>query len=942
MTTKTENSKSVSNTGSFIEIKGARVNNLKNISIKIPRNELVVFTGLSGSGKSSLAFDTLYAEGQRRYIESLSSYARQFLGKMQKPDVDDISGISPAIAVEQKTNNSNPRSTVGTSTEIYEYLKLLYSKIGKTYSPVSGKEVTRHTTKDVVQLISEQADNTTIYIFCPIIIATSRDFKDQLQILLQQGYTRLVNGNDIVRINDLIKEKKSDKKDYQLLIDRFVYENDNEDLEKRIIDSIETAFTEGNGTCFVRVFEDENNYIDHAFSNKFEADGITFIEPTPHFFSFNNPYGACQTCNGFGNTIGIDEDLVIPNKSLSIAEEAIMCWRGEKMSEFKNLLMINAHKFNFPVHKPISELSDEQYELLWNGNEHFCGLNEFFEHLKEQTYKIQYRVMLARYRGKTICPDCKGTRLRKDANYVKINDKSITQLVLMPIDELLEFFKNIKLTKHEQEVSGLILKEIINRLSVLCDVGLSYLNLNRLTSTLSGGETQRINIATSLGSWLIGSMYILDEPSVGLHPRDTKQLIGVLKNLRDIGNTVIVVEHDEDIIRQADYIVDIGPKAGVNGGNIVFSGVYEDLLKNKESITAKFFNKELDISVPTSRRKWKNHITINGARENNLKNIDVKIPLSIITTITGVSGSGKTTLVKNILYPALKRELGGSGEKSGKHDKISGDINKISHVEIVDQNLLGRSSRSNPATFVKAFDDIRQLFSKQKLAEINGFKPGHFSFNIKGGRCEECEGNGYITIGMQFMADVKLVCDECKGKKYKQETLEVKFNDLNIADVLELSISEAIAFFNNSKTFVDICQRIVKKLNPLEEIGLGYLKLGQSSDTFSGGEAQRLKLASYLTDSNIENTLFIFDEPTTGLHRYDIEILLKSFEALIRKGHTILIIEHNTDIIKSSDWIIDLGPEGGKNGGYVVFEGTPEDIINCENSYTGKFLKEKM
>lgn len=927
-----------------IFIKGARLHNLKNIDVNLPRNKTIVITGLSGSGKSSLAFDTLYAEGQRRYVESLSAYARQFLGRMSKPDVDYINGISPAIAIEQKTNNRNPRSTVGTSTEVYEYLKLLFARIGKTYSPLSNQEVKRHSVTDVVDYIMENADNTKIIISCPLIIKADRSLEEQLMIIIQQGFTRLLFNKEIIKIDDFLKDKSTKKKNLkpEILIDRIVLNKSDEELSSRIADSVQTAFFEGDGECNIQLITDEKNN-SKTFSNRFELDGISFEVPSVNLFSFNNPYGACKTCEGFGSVIGIDEDLVIPNKSLSVYQDAVVCWKGEKMSEWKENLILNAFKADFPIHKPYYDLSEEQKEILWEGSRYFEGINQFFKYVEEQTYKIQYRVMLSRYRGKTVCPDCKGTRLRKDANYVKINSKSISEIVLMPVNESLQFFKNISLNDFEMKVAKRLLTEISNRLQVIEDVGLGYLSLNRLSSTLSGGESQRINLATSLGSSLVGSMYILDEPSIGLHPRDTHRLIKVLKQLKSLGNTVIIVEHDEEIIKSADYIIDIGPLAGVHGGEVVFAGNIDELYKDKKSLTAKYMNNELNINIPESRRKWKDYILIKGARENNLKSIDVKFPLNVMSIVSGVSGSGKSTLVKSILYPSLKKIYGGYGERTGKFDKIEGDYNKITDVEFIDQNPIGKSSRSNPATYVKAYDEIRTLFSEQQLAKIRAYKPGFFSFNIEGGRCEECEGDGFVKIEMQFMADVTLICESCNGKRFKDEVLDVKFKDKSIYDVLEMTVNESLEFFSGNQKANALENKIIQKLQPLADVGLGYIKLGQTSSSLSGGEAQRIKLASFLTKGFSDKpTLFIFDEPTTGLHFHDINKLKTAFDALINNGHTVIVIEHNMDIIKCADWIIDLGPEGGKNGGNLIFEGTPEDLIKNKESYTAKFLKEKL
>jgi len=932
---------SSSKNSSYIQIKGARVHNLKNIDLNIHRNKFIVISGLSGSGKSSLAFDTLYAEGQRRYVESLSSYARQFLGRINKPEVDYIKGIPPAIAIEQKVNTRNPRSTVGTSTEIYDYLKLLFARIGKTISPVSGKEVKQHHVSDVINYIQSFPENTRFMIGSPLKFKNGRTLFQEAELLLQQGFTRLEINNDIKRIDELLKENNQEQyKDSicNIVIDRATVLNDEDNLS-RIADSVQTAFFEGHGECIIKTFEESGAKEEH-FSNLFEADGIEFEEPSVHTFSFNNPIGACKTCEGYGKVIGIDEDLVIPNKSLSIYQDAIACWKGDKMKEWKDELVYAAEKFNFPIHKPFYELSEEQRQLLWTGNKHFQGLNQFFQMLEENAYKIQYRVMLSRYRGKTNCPDCRGTRLKKEAMYVKVGEKSVQDLVLLPVDELKEFFANLKLSDYETQVSERILTEINNRLEFLTDVGLGYLTLNRLSSTLSGGESQRINLATSLGSSLVGSMYILDEPSIGLHSRDTKRLIRVLRKLQKLGNTVIVVEHDEEIIREADEIIDIGPLAGRLGGEVVFQGTHEQLETSSESLTAKYLTGKEKIDIPQTRRKWSNYIEITGARENNLKNIDVKFPLNTICVVTGVSGSGKSSLVTKILYPALAKMFGGFSEKTGQHDIIRGDFNLITSVEFVDQNPIGKSSRSNPATYLKVYDEIRKLYSELQSSKFNGFKPSHFSFNIEGGRCEECQGEGEITVEMQFMADIHLVCESCKGKRFRDEILEITFEEKNIYDILDLTVDEAIDFFGSNKS--TSAKKIAKLLNPLQDVGLGYVKLGQSSSTLSGGESQRIKLASFLAKEKSSPSLFIFDEPTTGLHFHDIRKLLDSFNALIARGHSIIIIEHNLDVIKCADWVIDLGPEGGKDGGRIIFEGKPEDMVNVPESYTGKALIEKL
>ena len=931
-----------------IYIQGARVNNLKNISLSIPKNKFVVITGLSGSGKSSLAFDTIYAEGQRRYVESLSAYARQFLGRMTKPDVDLISGLSPAIAIEQKVNSSNPRSTVGTSTEIYEYLKLLYARIGRTFSPISGVEVKRHQINDVIDFILEQKGHA-VYILSPIIIPEGRKTDEHLNTLLQQGFNRLFIENKMVRIEDFIKEKNFDNiNNVRILIDRMKVNDKTAELIPQISDSVQTAFYEGNDSCIILV-DDGENKTEHLFSSRFEADGITFETPTTHLFSFNNPYGACPKCEGFGNIIGIDPDLVIPDKSLSIYDNAVACWRGDKMSAWKDLLIRNARHFDFPIHKPYYELTQEQKDLLWKGNKYFGGIEDFFKEVEAQSYKIQYRVMLSRYRGKTICPDCNGLRLRKEANYVKIDGKSISELCEMSLSDLKTFFDNITLTKAEHDIAERLLTEIRNRLNFLVEVGLEYLTLNRAANTLSGGESQRINLATSLGSCLVSSTYILDEPSIGLHSRDTQRLIKVLRRLRDIGNTVIVVEHDEEIIRSADHIIDIGPYAGVNGGEVVFEGTIDDMMNTdsdtdniRRSMTAKYISGEKKIPVPTRRRKWNNAIEFVGCMEHNLKNINVKIPLNILTVVTGVSGSGKSTLVNDIVYKSLKKHFEGTSDKVGSFGKIQGSLMAIQAVEYINQNPIEKSSRSNPVTYVKAFDDIRQLFAEQKLAKNRGLKPGYFSFNVAGGRCDNCQGSGTLKVEMQFMADIYLKCDVCNGSRYKEDALEIKYKGKSISDVLNMSIDEVVAFFEENKEgeFKTIIERIIAKMKPLQDVGLGYLQAGQPSSTLSGGEAQRIKLASFLINgTNEKPTLFIFDEPTTGLHFHDINKLLKAFEALINNGHSLIVIEHDPDVIKVADWIIDLGPEGGDKGGNLVFEGTPEDLMKCEESYTRGVLE---
>ena len=923
-----------------IEIKGARVHNLKNIDLKIPRNKMVVITGLSGSGKSSLAFDTLYAEGQRRYVESLSSYARQFLGRMDKPDVDYIKGIPPAIAIEQKVNTRNPRSTVGTSTEIYDYIKLLYARIGRTFSPISGKEVIRNEVSDVVNAIFSLPAGTKVILLSPFRKHKERTVAQEAALLQQQGFTRVEIDGEVVRIADIEADQSTKKKskEVNLVIDRFAVADD-EDLLSRVADSVQTAFYEGKGDCIVKVVT-EKETVSNRYSNRFELDGIAFEEPSLHMFSFNNPIGACPVCEGYGKTIGIDEDLVIPNKSLSIYNEAVVCWKGEKMSEWKDQLVMNSDRFDFPIHTPYYDLSPEQKRLLWTGNQYFEGLNSFFKSVEEQSYKIQYRVMLSRYRGKTICPECEGTRLKKEASYVKIGGKAVSELVNQPVDQLAPFFKELQLTDHEKIVSDRLLVEINNRIGFLCDVGLGYLTLNRLSSSLSGGESQRINLATSLGSSLVGSMYILDEPSIGLHSRDTYRLIKVLRKLQQLGNSVIIVEHDEEIIRDADMVIDIGPLAGSNGGEVVFQGTHKELALNNKSLTARYINGTEKINLPPVRRKWNNYIEITGARENNLKGIDVKFPLNTLTVVTGVSGSGKSSLIRKILYPALAKQLGGYGEKTGDHLRLQGDLSLITAVEFVDQNPIGKSSRSNPVTYLKTYDDIRKLFADQQASKINGFTASHFSFNIDGGRCEECQGEGEIKVEMQFMADIHLTCESCNGKRFKPDVLDVKFKEKNIYDILEMTVDEAILFFSEKDKHEG--KKIAKKLMPLQDVGLGYVKLGQSSSTLSGGESQRIKLASFLAKEKDSPTLFIFDEPTTGLHFHDISKLLDAINALISRGHTVLIIEHNTEVIKVADWIIDLGPEGGDAGGYKVFEGTPEEIIKCEASYTGKYLVNKL
>ncbi|MGJ8550009.1 excinuclease ABC subunit UvrA [Winogradskyella wichelsiae] len=916
-----------------IIIKGAKLHNLKNIDVVIPRNKLVVITGLSGSGKSSLAFDTLYAEGQRRYVESLSSYARQFLGRLNKPKVDYIKGIAPAIAIEQKVNSTNPRSTVGTTTEIYDYLKLLFARIGKTYSPISSNEVKKHTVSDVINYISNFEERSKLLLLAPIILEEGRTLENKLQTLQQQGYARIKVKDEVVRIDDALKQEITTDDDLFLVVDRIVFKND-EDFLNRLADAVGTAFYEGIGTCIIESLADNKQML---FNNKFEMDGMVFLEPNAHLFSFNNPYGACPKCEGYGDVIGIDDDLVIPNTALSVFENAIFPWRGDSMGWYRDQLVNNSHQFDFPIHKPYFKLSDADKALIWKGNQYFEGLDDFFAELESKAYKIQNRVMLSRYRGKTKCSVCKGKRLRKEANYVKIEDATITDLVDLPIDELAVFFKGLKLNEYDTQIAKRLLIEINTRLEFLSNVGLNYLTLNRKSNTLSGGESQRINLATSLGSSLVGSMYILDEPSIGLHPKDTERLIEVLKSLRDLGNTVIVVEHDEDIMKAADAIIDIGPEAGTLGGEVVAVGNFKEILA-ADSLTAKYLNGDLEIEVPKKRRTSKYKIEIVGARENNLQNIDVTFPLEMLTVITGVSGSGKSTLVKKILFPAIQKKLTGFSDKAGQFSEMKGNMSNVQHVEFVDQNPIGRSSRSNPVTYIKAYDDIRSLFASQKLSNIRNFAAKHFSFNVDAGRCETCKGEGEVTIEMQFMADVHLTCDTCGGKRFKKEVLEVKFEGKSIDDVLNLTIDDAIAFFEiHNQT------KIKNKLQPLQDVGLGYVTLGQSSSTLSGGEAQRIKLATFLgKGSKSDNALFIFDEPTTGLHFHDIKKLLKSFQALIAKGHSIIVIEHNIDLIKCADYIIDLGPEGGKNGGKLVSAGTPEEIAKDKNSVTGKYLEEKL
>lgn len=928
-----------------ISIHGARVNNLKNIDVEIPRNQFVVITGLSGSGKSSLAFDTLYAEGQRRYVESLSAYARQFLGRMAKPEADKIQGIPPAIAIEQKVNTRNPRSTVGTSTEIYDYLRLLFGRIGRTFSPISGSEVKKHTVEDVIETARKFDEGTRAAIIAPIAIPEGRKPESHFEILLQGGYTRFVDSdNNFIEIADLVAhpDKIGDPARFSLLIDRLTIAHSGDELS-RLAEAAETAFFEGNSHASLIVWKSRTEVERFDFSNSFEADGMSFVEPSEMMFNFNNPYGACPRCEGFGRTVGIDERLVVPDPSLSIYDDAVVCWRGEKMSEWKRACIRAASSADFPIHKPYGELTQKQKDFLWHGNQSgsFTGIDGFFRMVEENLYKIQYRVMLARYRGKTICPDCHGTRLRHDASYVRVGGRTITELVSLPVDQLLEFFNSLQLSPVQQTIAERLLVEIRSRLEFLCDVGLGYLTLDRLSSTLSGGESQRINLATSLGSSLIGSLYILDEPSIGLHSRDTSRLISVLRKLQRIGNTVVVVEHDEDIMREADYLIDVGPKAGSNGGRIVYQGPANKIAEAKdESYTARYLDGSMAIEVPAKRRRWRDYIEVVGAREHNLKNIDVRFPLEAMTVVTGVSGSGKSTLVRDILYRSLMRQLGEAADAPGLHTALRGDIHRISAVEFVDQNPIGRSSRSNPATYLKAYDEIRRLFADQQGAKQMGFGPGYFSFNTEGGRCEECKGEGTITIEMQFMADITIPCEECHGKRFKHDVLDIRYRGHNINDILDMTIDDAITFFSEGSGSTE--RKIVKRLLPLQQVGLGYIKLGQSSSTLSGGENQRVKLAYYLAMDKPRPTMFIFDEPTTGLHFHDIRTLMAAFDRLIAMGHTVVIIEHNLDVVKCADHIIDIGPEGGDKGGQLVIAGTPEEVAGCKQSYTGRYLREKL
>ena len=915
-----------------IFIKGARMHNLKNVDVSIPRNKLVVVTGVSGSGKSSLTMDTLFAEGQRRYAESLSSYARQFLMRMDKPDVDYIRGICPAIAIEQKVTTRTPRSTVGSMTEIYDYLRLLFARIGKTYSPVSGKEVKKDTVTDVVTFVQSLPTGAKVQFIVPLVLRFKRTLEEELNILMQKGFSRIyVPSIDEkpIRIEDVLAGTvKPGKAKVNLLIDRImVKERFDEDDLHRLADSIQTAFYESEGECLVEV----DGKI-HSFNNRFEADGILFDEPSPNLFSFNNPYGACPTCEGFGQVLGIDDALVIPDRRLSVYEGAVVCWRGEKMAEWQQAFMRTASKFDFPIHKPIADLSDAEYQLLWEGNSKVNGINDFFAMVEQNLYKVQYRVMQARYRGRTVCPTCKGSRLRKEALYVKVNGATIADLMFRPADELYAWLKNIKLSEHDKSVAKRIMTEVNQRMKTLLDVGLSYLSLSRLANTLSGGESQRIQLTKFLGSNLTDSLYILDEPSIGLHSRDTERLIAVLKSLRDLGNTVVVVEHDEMMMREADYIIDMGPLASHLGGEVVATGTYDELVRNKASLTGRYLGGELKIDPPAIKRKPRGSILIEGCRQNNLKNVDVDFPLNVLCVVTGVSGSGKTTLVKNTLYPALQKHYGEGADRPGLFKELSGDLKSITHIELVDQNPIGKSSRSNPVTYIKAYDEIRKLYAKQPLAKMRGFVEKHFSFNTDGGRCDTCKGEGEVIVEMQFLADVHLLCEVCKGKRFKEEVLEVTYRGKSVYDILELSVDEAIEFFNDEK-------RLAASLQPLSDVGLGYIKLGQSSDTLSGGEAQRVKLASFLGKGKLKDkVLFIFDEPTTGLHMHDIKKLLGSFDALIEQGHSIIVIEHNTDVIKSADWVIDLGPEGGVGGGYLLYEGIPAGLTKVKQSYTAQYL----
>lgn len=925
-----------------IIVKGARVNNLRNIDVEIPRDKFIVITGVSGSGKSSLAFDTLYAEGQRRYVESLSAYARQFLGRMQKPECDYIKGLPPAIAIEQKVNTRNPRSTVGTATEIYDYLRMLFARIGKTISPVSGLEVKKESIDNIVDSIVSLPASTRIAVLAPITLPQGRSFSQQLDIFLKEGYSRLEKDGSFIDISGLLEGKTPKKIDgYRLLIDRLSVTSDRDELS-RLADSIETAYFEGHDTCIIKIWK-EGNVEERTFSKRFSADGIDFREPSDLMFNFNNPYGACPTCEGFGRVLGIDENLVVPDRSLSVYEGAICCFRGEKMGEWKEELIRIAPRYDFPIHTPYASLTEEQHDFLWHGKGPWPGIDGFFKWVDENQYKIQYRVLKARYRGKAECPKCHGSRLREDVAYVKVAGKSITELVTLSISKLRQFFNSIELSETDMKIAGRLLVEIRNRLNFVDEVGLGYLTLDRLSNTLSGGESQRINLATSLGSSLVGSLYILDEPSIGLHPRDTDRLIGVLQNLKKLGNTVVVVEHDEDIMRSSDYIIDIGKDAGRLGGNVVFAGTIDEALKNQvntSSYTLDYLIGKRTIDYTPLRLPWIKYIEVKGAMQNNLKNINVKFPLGVMTVVTGVSGSGKSTLVRDILYKALMRRLDKPADRPGSYHELCGNLEAITQVEFVDQNPIGTSTRSNPATYLKAYDEIRALYASQQSAKQMGFSPAFFSFNTDGGRCEECKGEGYITVPMQFMADISMVCDECHGKRFKSDILEIEYKGKNIADLLDMTVDEAIDFFSEESSAQN--KRIVRRLQPLHDVGLGYIKLGQSSSTLSGGENQRVKLASYLAQEHPEPTLFIFDEPTTGLHFHDISTLLDSLRRLIDKGHTVLIIEHNLEVIKSADWIIDMGPEGGEAGGYIVAEGTPEQIVGNVDSVTGKYLASKL
>ena len=930
-------------TGGDIIIKGARVNNLKNVDVAIPRGKFVVVTGLSGSGKSSLAFDTLYAEGQRRYVESLSSYARQFMGRMTKPDCDFIRGLPPAIAVEQRTVTRNSRSTVGTSTEVYDYLRLLFARVGKTISPVSGEVVKKHTSNDVIDYINSFDDGTRLALLTEVLVPEGRDLRTQLDILIKGGYSRLMTRDgqfvDISQV--LATEGPLKASDYRLLIDRMAVTHSRDD-EMRLLDSLQTAFYEGKDECIVVMWRQDGKMLEQRFSKRFELDGMTFEEPSELMFNFNNPIGACPTCEGFGHVIGIDPKLVVPDLSRSVYDDAVMCWRGQVMSEWKNAFIHVASRHGFPIHKPYHELNQQQLDLLWHGtgDGEWSGIDGFFEWVKGKSYAIQYRVLLSRYRGRTVCPHCHGTRLKPEAVYVKVGGLSISDLVVMPVKNLAQWFKALELDETDRQIAKRLLTEINTRLEYLCDVGVGYLTLDRLSSTLSGGESQRINLATALGSSLVGSVYILDEPSIGLHPRDTDRLIHVLHMLQQLGNTVVVVEHDEDIIRSADYLIDVGPEAGRNGGRITYQGPIDKLAEATDSYTAQYLTGQRSVPVPKQRRRWSQYIEVKGATENNLKNIDVKFPLGVMTVVTGVSGSGKSTLVGRILYPALARRLDQTAEVPGSHSDIAGDVSRLQAVEFIDQGPIGKSTRSNPATYLKAFDEIRQLFAQQQLSKQMGYNAGFFSFNSPGGRCEECKGEGTITIEMQFMADITLTCEACHGKRFSRNALDVTFRDRTISDVLDMTVNQAIEFFNESNTYNE--HKIVRRLKPLQDVGLGYIKLGQSSSTLSGGENQRVKLAYYLSGERQGNTLFIFDEPTTGLHFHDINTLMKSFDQLIGNGHTVVIIEHNLDVIKCADHIIDLGPEGGDAGGNIVIAGTPEEVARCKESYTGRYLAEKL